>query len=519
MSVQTTITRQDPAIEAYRLGLLGDVQGLIRNQMFGQQVQNLRGMGYTDEQIASQLSLPGQGTEGEEGYIAPTTYSAEDIGQVPIGASFAPPDYQVAGLTRPQLDAIKLAEAGVGAYKPYLSQGLTDLRQAAADQRQSIGDMRGATQLGEQLGLKAYDVMGRIPEQARGIAGTALSKTDLAAQRARQSTAAAQQALMGAGQFGQTAAQQGIAGLAGAAQQFSPQAISAFMSPYQQDVIDTSLADLERFYDRRRAQEENRLAAEAVARGAFSGEAGRRRAEAQVLDPMEEEFQRNVASTIAGVRQQGYVDAATRAQQAFEQARARQLQAAQARGSLGQMGAGTAMSAAGQSGQLALSAEQLAQTGAIQGGQLGMSAEQLAGQMAANQGQLGINIGQLGQAGATGASNIGAQLGQTGVQTAGMGELGQTLSNRDINALMTTGGMQQAQDQSVLDAIRMSGVQAYQQPFQQLGFLSDVYAGIPTSQSTQTMNTGSNASPFMQAASIGIAGLSAASGAQRAGIL
>ena len=112
-----------------------------------------------------------------------------------------------------------------------------------------------------------------------------------------------------------------------------------------------------------------------------------------------------------------------------------------------------------------------------------------------------------------------SQLGQTGVQIAGMGELEQTMRNRDINALMTTGGMSQAQAQAVLDAQRMSGVQAYQQPFQQLGFLSDVYAGVPTSQSTQTMTSGSNASPFMQAASLGIAGLSAATGAQNAGIL
>lgn len=376
MSVQTTITRQDPEIEAYRLGLLSDVQGLIRNQMFGQQVQNLRNQGLSDAAIAQQLSTPSQGEEGEEGYVPGTTYTAGEIAQVPIGASFAPPDYQVAGLTRPQATAINLAEAGVGAYAPYLQAGTGDIRLAAQAQRQA-----------------------------------------------------------------------GTTGLEGAAEQFDPTGIAAFMSPYQQSVIDTTLADLERFYDRRRAQEENKLAAEAVSRGAFSGEAGRRRAEAQILGPMEEEFQRNVASTIAGVRQQGYQDAAARAQQAFEQARARQLQTA------------------------------------------------------------------------LGASNIASQLGQTGIQSAGMGELEQTLRNRDINALMTTGGMQQAQQQAVLDAQRMSGVQAYQQPFQQLGFLSDVYAGVPTSQSTQTMTSGSNASPFMQAASLGIAGLSAASGAQRAGIL
>ena len=63
MSVQTTITRQDPAIEAYRLGLLGDVQGLVRNQMFGQQVQNLRKQGLTDEQIATIRAWADEGAQ------------------------------------------------------------------------------------------------------------------------------------------------------------------------------------------------------------------------------------------------------------------------------------------------------------------------------------------------------------------------------------------------------------------------------------------------------------------------
>ena len=141
-----------------------------------------------------------------------------------------------------------------------------------------------------------------------------------------------------------------------------------------------------------------------------------------------------------------------------------------------------------------------------------MSARQLQASNAAQLGSLGLQAGQQ-------FGNLGAQQAQMGIQQAGLGELEQAMRNRDISSLMQTGGMLQAQDQSVLDAIRMSNMQRYQQPFQQLGFLSDVYAGIPTSQSTQTMTSGSNASPFMQAASLGIAGLSAASGAQQAGIL
>ena len=42
VQTQTVVNRQDPEIEAYRLGLLGDTQGLVRDQIFGQNVQNLR---------------------------------------------------------------------------------------------------------------------------------------------------------------------------------------------------------------------------------------------------------------------------------------------------------------------------------------------------------------------------------------------------------------------------------------------------------------------------------------------
>jgi hypothetical protein len=66
--------------------------------------------------------------------------------------------------------------------------------------------------------------------------------------------------------------------------------------------------------------------------------------------------------------------------------------------------------------------------------------------------------------------------------------------------------------------LKMTNDQYYKLPYQELGFLSDVYAGVPTSASTVSSNVGSSASPFMQAATLGIGGLSAYAGAQRAGI-
>ncbi len=72
MSTQTQyVSRQDPAIEAYRLGLLGDVQEFIKGQ---------------------------------------------------IERGDAPPDYQVAGLSPGEQASIAAAQTGVGAYQPFLTQ-------------------------------------------------------------------------------------------------------------------------------------------------------------------------------------------------------------------------------------------------------------------------------------------------------------------------------------------------------------------------------------------------------------
>ncbi len=125
-----------------------------------------------------------------------------------------------------------------------------------------------------------------------------------------------------------------------------------------------------------------------------------------------------------------------------------------------------------------------------------------------------LGLGNLGLSGASTQAGIGQQLAGMGLQQAGLGELEKSLQQQDINALMGTGGMLQAQKQAELDAIKASDTQKYQQPYQQLGFMSDIYSGVPTSQATTTMTTGTPASPFMQAAGLGIAGLGAASGAK-----
>ena len=87
-----------------------------------------------------------------------------------------------------------------------------------------------------------------------------------------------------------------------------PQAFQQFMSPYQQQVIDTSLAE----FDRQAAMQEQRIRDQAVASGAFGG--GR---EGVLQSEFRTGSDRNRAALQAGLLQQGFEQAQRAAQQNF----------------------------------------------------------------------------------------------------------------------------------------------------------------------------------------------------------
>ena len=121
--------------------------------------------------------------------------------------------------------------------------------------------------------------------------------------------ATAQQGLGSYAPFLQTAATR-----ADEARQFvGPQAYQAFMSPYQQDVIDTTLAE----FDRQAAKGLPALSARAISAGAFGGgREGVQRAEYMSASD------RNRAALQAQLLQQGFGQASQAAQQAFGQQQA-----------------------------------------------------------------------------------------------------------------------------------------------------------------------------------------------------
>ena len=236
-------------------------------------------------------------------------------------------------------------------------------------------------------------------------------------------------------------------------------------NPFEEQVVQRSLDDIAR----QRDIAQQGVRAQAVGSGAFGGS---RQAVA------EQEIGRNaldqMGRTSGQLRQAG-----------FDASMARRLQEAQLYGNLG-----------------------------VQYGQLGQQDVSQLGDLAQRQMQLGQGLGSLSAQ----YGQFGSALGQLGVQQAGIGEIGQNIRGSQIQNALTAGGLQRGIDQSALDATRLTNVQAQQYPYQQYGFLSDIYAGIPTSQSTITASSAPQVSPFQTALGLGISGLSAAAGASKAGL-
>ena len=184
--------------------------------------------------------------------------------------------------------------------------------------------------IGKDLAKQAVAMTG-VPVVSTGIAGISQQPGETAAGfQARQDAARAfkvrQQNLAGlapqvAGQDklqqqAQALAQQGLGSFQPFLQQaqvasaasFSPQIAQQFMSPYQQQVIDTSLAE----FDRQAAMQEQRIRDQAVASGAFGG--GR---EGVLQSEFRTGSDMNRAQLEAGLRQQGFQAAQQAAQQNF----------------------------------------------------------------------------------------------------------------------------------------------------------------------------------------------------------
>ena len=132
----------------------------------------------------------------------------------------------------------------------------------------------------------------------------------------------------------------GLSSLAGSAGLFQPSDLSAFTNPFQQQVIDTTLAEL----DRQGQIERNRLGAQAVAGGAFGGSRfGVENAE------LTGRLQEARARALAQLNQQNFQQALQTGQSAFENQQRRLQQLGQLQAGIGgqQLGAAQLSQAGG----------------------------------------------------------------------------------------------------------------------------------------------------------------------------
>ena len=272
----------------------------------------------------------------------------------------------VAGMDQLQKDAITKATGatGLGAYQQYLTDAATAAGQAGTTLGGVAGDISAA-----RTGL--------------GAAGTTLGQA---------------QALTGTG-----------AGTGAGT-------IASYMSPYQQQVIDTTLAE----FDRQRKIQEQAIAQSALRAGAFGG--GR---EGVQLAEFQAASDRNRAATQAQLLQAGYGQAQAARQQDLQNLSG--LASQQAALAQSQLGLGQAKSGLA------------AQQAALASGQLGLGTAQQA----------------LAQ----------SQLAQGAFQQ-GLGGFAQQAAQQEIAGLGALGSVRQAQAQAEADAARQTAQMAAYEPLQ-----------------------------------------------------
>ena len=346
--------------------------------------------------ITETRALPAQFIEDLGTDYAKQLTAATAASQALPTSTFAP---QVAGQTALQQQATTLAGQGVGSYQPFLT---------------SAG--QAGTAAGTALGA-ADTTLGTAGTELTG-AGTALGT--------------ASSTIGGASPF-ISAAQTGLgtaAGLTGTGTGTGTGSIASYMSPYQSQVIDATLAD----YDSRIAAQRSGVTQQAGLGTVGNLDSGRFGVQLGAFDA---QTARDRALVEANLLQQGFGQASGARQQDF----ANQVGLAS-----GQLGLGQAQVGLGQ-----------AQAG-IAGQQAGFAGQRagFAGQQAAlGQGQLGL--GQFQQ---------------------GLGSATQQLGLQDVSALGQVGATQQAQAQAQLNATQEANRLAAYEPMERLGFYGSGVTGL-----------------------------------------
>ena len=152
--------------------------------------------------------------------------------------------------------------------------------------------------------------------------------------------------------------------------------------------------------------------------------------------------------------------------------------------------------------------QQAAQAGAFGGARQGVQSAELAGQRAQTVGTAQAqNYGQAQQQAQQQFASQMGRYGEAAKMMAGLGGQQQQQQLGDIASLMSAGSVQQQRAQQELDAQYQQQLQQLYEPYQRLGFTSDIYQGMPSSAMAISMGTSPGANPLAQTVGAGITGL------------
>ena len=403
----------------------------------------------------------------------------------------------LSALERQAIGNVQSGPGGIGAYRVLSQTG-----------RNTLGTGLGT--MGRALGALSF-----APGYQDASAG-ALGRSE---QRLGQSTgqfgggpgytAQGFNAQQGPAALGYNAGQYGTADLGPqsyTAQSFDPSSVSQYFNPYEDAAVQQALTDIRRQGDIAGNQQN----AAAVQAGAFGGSR-------QGLQSAE--LSRNVLEqqgrTAAGMRQAGFQSAMQQAQGDFADQQRRQQGQAQFGTSIGQQAFEDAQRRQQGQSQFGTSTSQQAyedQQRRIQGAaQQQQGIASMYGNLANTQSALAGQYGNIGQA----QANLG-------VQQLNAAQQSQQQGLAEIQAMQQAGGLQRQVDQAGLNAQYQNDLRQLYEPQTRVSWLSDIYKGAPSSQSS----IGSQVSPqaptpsiFQQAAGLGTGLIGAAAGAKAIGKL
>ena len=427
------------------------------------------------------------GLDGQGGFIPGAMQAAEKTFFNPDGTPRVVEE-QRAGFTGDQTSGMDLARSNVGIQDPFLTGAESSFRRGVTDIGQGIERGRGFQQRGLQElqsgigGLRgelggvegiARGAAGNFGTQLGGIAGRGIGATDRFGRRLGES-----ENLMRGTTGGYD---QGLT--------------SQFYNPYEDRVVQQTIDDVLEAGDKQDMAQRARD----IQTGGESAFGSRARLGAS---ERRESLGRGLAEALGGIRSRGFSEAQQTGLGEF----ARQRQAERLASS----------GLAGLSGQR-LGAQQAlgSQLTGLAGAQLG--AQQNLGSTLS--GLAGTRFGAA-QTGAGALSNMGAletQYGQNlanaqfglGSNLQNLGAARQQAGAFDVNQLLSSGGMQQAQNQAVLDAQRANQLTAQAAPLAQYQALSPFISMAPQGSFQTSTQFTPKPSPTMAGIGVGLSSLGA----------